>query len=168
MRASWKFVLLFFVMGDCVAADNPPETYALKEAAPRVGTQIKAEILRSPLPFDRTFDDLSTQQLATLRANYSHLAANDEPPYPEGGLARIGTEISRLPRNPAAHGPLVITVRVDEQGVAQSAAIYKSPDDELASAIVAIVMKAKYKPAKCAGVPCPMEFPFIFDVGAER
>jgi hypothetical protein len=168
MRAIWAVLFLFIVTVECVAADNPPETYILKEAAPRVGTQIKAEMLRSRLPFDKTYEELSAQQLATLRDSYSHLAANDEPPYPEGGLARIGTEISRLPHNPAAHGPLVITVRVDDQGVAQSAAIYKSPDDDLASAIVAIVIKAKYKPAKCAGKPCPMEFPFIFDVGADR
>jgi hypothetical protein len=168
MPAIWRFLLLGLAFGDCSAMVSAQAGYVLKESAPRVGTQIKAEILRSPLPFDRTFEELSTEQVATLRANYDHLAANDEPPYPEGGLGRIGTEISRLPRNPMTHGSLVLTVRVDERGVAQSTAIHKSPDDGLAAAVAAIVMQAKYKPATCAGAPCAMDFPFVFDVGAAR
>jgi hypothetical protein len=165
MRPLWPFLLLAIAIGECSATVQAQATYVLKESAPRVGSQIKAEILRSPLPFDKSYEELTAAQIAVLRANYDHLAVDDEPPFPDGGMARIATEISRLAHNPMAHGPLVLTVHVDERGVAQSTAIYKTPDDGFASAIAAIVVEAKYKPAKCAGTPCVMDFPFIFDVG---
>jgi hypothetical protein len=165
MKTLRSSLFLATAFGLFSAALQAQVMYTLKESEPRVGTQIRAEILRSPLPFDKSYEELSPQQLAVLRSNYDKLDESDEPPYPEGGMRSIGNEIARLPRNPVARGPLVITVQVDDKGVAQSTQIYKTPNDELAKSISIILMKAKYKPAKCAGAPCEMDFPIIFEIG---
>lgn len=166
--ANWKCAIFVAAFGCCATAIQAQPTYPLKEAFSRTGTQIQVEILRSPIPFDKSYEELSAEQLGVLRSKYSHLGDNDEPPFPEGGMASIGREIARLPHKVLTQGLVVITVRVDEKGEGQSVSIHKTPDDGLAKSIAAIVTQAKYKPAKCAGTPCAMDFPFIFEVGAQN
>ena len=166
MMANRRCLFVVIAFGACCTALHAQTTYSLRESVPHVGTQITAEILRSPIPFNKSYQELSAEQLAVLRATYDKLGENDEPPFPEGGMAWIGKEIAKLPHRSLAHGTIVITVHVDEKGDGRSAAIYKTPDDALAKAIVSIVTVAKYKPAKCAGTPCAMDFPFIFEIGA--
>jgi hypothetical protein len=162
---NWFHLLLFIALAVGSFAIHAQSAYLLKESEPRVGSRIRMEILRSPIPFDKRYEELTVEQMAVLRSKYNQLGENDEPPFPEGGMWWIGKEISKLPRNPLAHGPLVITVRVDDKGAPQSTAIYKTPDASFARSIATIVMNAKYKPAKCDGKACAMDFPFIFDVG---
>lgn len=163
---NWKCAIFIAAFGCCVTAVHAQTARKPKGAAPPVATQTQAENLRSPIPFDKRYEELSPQQLEVLRSTYDNLGENDEPPFPEGGLAGIVSEIAKLPHKASAPGLVVITVRVDEKGDSQSASVDKTPDDEFAKSIAAIVTAAKYKPAKCAGSPCAMDFSFIFEVGA--
>jgi hypothetical protein len=140
--------------------------YGMKESDPKVGTNVRAEIVRSPIPFDKKFAELTPEQMEVLRSKYNELGANDEPPFPAEGLNQIGREVARLEAAKQFHGPLVMTVKVDEKGDGTSVAVYKSPDDDFAHSVAVVLMKAKYKPAKCAGNPCTMDFPLILDLGA--
>jgi hypothetical protein len=140
--------------------------YGVKESDPKVGTSVRVEIVRSPIPFDKKFDELTPEQMEVLRSKYNELGANDEPPFPADGMHDIGREIARLEAAKQFHGPLVMTVKVDEKGEGKSVAVYKSPDDDFAHSVAVVLMKAKYKPAKCAGNPCTMDFPLIVDLGS--
>ena len=42
--------------------------------------------------------------------------------------------------------------------------LMKAPNIDVAKAISFILVQAKYKPAMCNGAPCPMEFPFRFNL----
>ena len=54
-----------------------------------VGSMIPQEIIRSPLPFDGRYADLTAAQKATLANEYESLPAGDEPPYPQYGLRHL-------------------------------------------------------------------------------
>jgi hypothetical protein len=161
----FRFLVSAALMGFSVAT-LAQTVYAIKESDSRTGSSTLVEILRSPIPFDRKYDELTPEQKEVLRSKYDQLGANDEPPFPEEGMAQIGKEIAKLETARKYRGPLIMTVRVDANGEAQSTAVYKTPDDGFAKAIAIVVMKAHYKPAKCDGKPCAMDFPLIFDLGS--
>lgn len=46
---------------------------------------------------------------------------------------------------------------------AQSVQVYKTPDDRVTKAVAFVLMKADYKPGKCAGNPCAMDYLFEFN-----
>jgi hypothetical protein len=140
--------------------------YGIKESDPKVGTRVRVEIVRSPIPFDKKFDELTPEQMQVLRSKYNELGANDEPPFPVEGMQGIGKEIARLEAAKQFHGPLVMTVKVDEKGDGKTVAVYKSPDDDFAHSVAVVLMMSKYKPAKCSGKPCAMDFPLIIDLGS--
>jgi len=139
--------------------------YTIKEPDPRTGSNTRLDILRSPIPLDRKYDEFTPEQKEVLRSKYDQLGANDEPPFPEDGMAQIGKAIAKLEAAGKFRGPLVMTVRIDADGQAQSTAVYKTPDDDFAKSVATVVMKARYKPAQCDGKPCAMDFPLILDLG---
>ena len=100
------------------------------------------------IPAEKSYDELAPDQKAKFRAQFSNLAATDEPSYQIAGLA------------------LLVTVHVDDQGEAKSAAVYETPDPRVARVVAVVLMKTTYKPARCNGKPCSSEFPFTarFDV----
>ena len=44
-------------------------------------------IMRGALPYDRSYEQLTPEQKAVVRAEYDSVGPNDEPPYPKYGLA---------------------------------------------------------------------------------
>jgi len=143
-------------------------TYGLKETEPRVGTTVRAEVVRSSIPFDKTYEQMTAEEKEVFRSNYDKLGANDEPPFPLQGLTEIGRELVRLESSGQFRGPLIMTVRIDDKGEAQSTAVYKTPNDDFSKSVAIVAMKSKYKPAKCDGKPCAMDFPLIVDLGASQ
>ena len=59
-----------------------------------------------------------------------------------------------------------MTVRIDENDAAQSVQAYRTPDDRVTKAVAFVLMKTDYKPAKCAGNPCAMDYLFEVDFSA--
>lgn len=51
-------------------------------------------------------------------------------------------------------------IRRNSTGKATKVALAKHPNIETAKAVAYVLVRAKYKPAVCAGQPCTMDFPF--------
>ena len=50
-----------------------------------------------------------------------------------------------------------------EHGTAESVQVYKSPNDQVTTAMAYILTNADYKPGKCHGIPCTMNDLFELD-----
>jgi len=152
-----------------VEAPHPAAQTSLPivQARPDTGSRIRREVVKIFIPSEKPYDELTPEQKAKFRAQFSNLADADEPSYPITGLRPLAEEIVRaLADGPVGKGALFMTVHVDEQGEAKSTAVYETPDARVSRAVATVLMKTTYKPAKCNGKPCSSEFPFTarFDV----
>ena len=119
-------------------------------------------VMRGALPYDRSYEQLTPEQKALVRAEYDNVGPNDEPPYPKYGLADVADAVSRMSvRNPI-EGEVILTVRVDESGEAKSVSIYKTPDTRLSNLVALMVTRSKFKPGLCEGRPCTMNYVFRY------
>ncbi len=114
------------------------------------------------LPLGKNYEQLSPEQQAIVRADYEQLPAADEPPYPIGGLAGIRQQLTKAQGKMRSDGPVTLLVTVDASGTAKSVAVYESPDINATRVSTFAVMTAKYKPGKCGGVACRMDYRFDF------
>jgi hypothetical protein len=114
------------------------------------------------LPVAAGYEQLTAEQKAIVRADYENLPAGDEPPYPVGGLAGIRKELSKAQDKMKSDGPVTLLVTVDASGTPKSVAVYESPDINATKVTTFAVMNAKYKPGKCGGVACRMDYRFDF------
>jgi outer membrane biosynthesis protein TonB len=62
---------------------------------------------------------------------------------------------------------LLLAVDVNSSGEATAVSVMSSPDDRLTQYAAGVLMKAKYKPARCNGAPCAMEYPVRFLMKAD-
>lgn len=138
-----------------------PPRYSIKQDTADTGTNIKRNVVeRSAIPLNRRYDELTAEEQALVKSQYEGMPADDEPPFPASGLAPIYRSIGDVQQRLLASGPLTLFVDVDAEGVAQSVSVIVSPDDRTAKAAAAVLMRARYKPARCAGQPCAMAYPF--------
>ncbi|MFA9219522.1 MAG: hypothetical protein ACEQSK_20795 [Sphingomonadaceae bacterium] len=116
----------------------------------------------SQLPPDASYEQLTAAQKAIVRADYDNLPAADEPPYPLAGQAAIRKELAKAQGKMRSDGPVTLLVNVDASGTARTVSVYDSPDINATKVTTFAVMTAKYKPGKCAGQPCRMDYRFDF------
>lgn len=148
-------VPVFIAAGAAQAQD-----FNLREEGPALGTHITRRVVQGPLPFDKSWEQLTAEQQALVKSRYQQqMPAADEPPFPAHGLGPIYKAIVAIDKEIGIKGELSLSVDVDSQGKAVSVSVLKSPDDQLARAVAAVVMMQEYKPAVCAGQPCRMHFP---------
>ena len=120
------------------------------------------------IPAEKRYDELTADQKAKFRAQFSNLADADEPSYPIAGLRPLAEEIvAELANTSIGKGTLFMTVHVDEQGEAKPTAVFDTPDARVSRVVAVVLMKTKYKPARCNGKPCSSEFPFTARFDAE-
>jgi hypothetical protein len=124
--------------------------------------QLDRLIMRGALPYDRSYEQLTPEQKAVVRAEYDSVGPNDEPPYPKYGLADVADAVSRMSVRDPIEGEVILTVRVDERGDAKSVSIYKTPDARLSNLIALMVTRSKFKPGLCEGRPCAMDYVFKY------
>ena len=136
-----------------------PERYQLLEEHPLTGSLIKRELLSSPLPFNKRYDELNSEQKGRLRAEYDHMPDADEPPFPVNGLGALYRKLAAAQDRLQVKGPLLMHVQVDAKGVAQSVSVIESPDSDMTKVAAGVLMLESYKPGLCAGQPCAMAFP---------
>jgi hypothetical protein len=117
---------------------------------------------QNQLPLGQNYEQLSAEQQAIVRADYDNLPAADEPPYPIGGLAEIRKQLAKAQGKMRSDGPVTLLVTVDASGTARSVAVYESPDINATRVTTFAVMNAKYKPGKCGGMACRMDYRFDF------
>ncbi len=119
-------------------------------------------IMRGALPYDRSYEQLTPEQKAMVRAEYDSVGPTDEPPYPKYGLSEVADAVARMPRRESIQGDVVLTVHVDERGDAKSVSIYKTPDAKLSNLVALILTRSKFKPGLCEGRPCAMDYVFKY------
>jgi hypothetical protein len=144
------------------AADERPR-YSLKQDEPNTGTNIKRSVAYgSVIPLDKRYGELSSEQQGYLRSQYESLGENDEPPFPVDGMGPITKAIVAGQGKFLVRGDINVAVDVNSQGEAVSVSVLKSPDAEMTKFVATILMLEKYKPARCNGTPCAMQFPLRF------
>ena len=142
------------------AADaTPPKRYSLKQTEPSGGTHIVRELASSNLPLDKPYGELTPQQQRVVKAQYEELGPDDEPPYPLNGPRGIVRALADGRNRLHVNGKLLLAVDVNSSGEATAVSVMSSPDDRLTQYAAAVLMKEKYKPARCNGAPCAMQYP---------
>jgi hypothetical protein len=126
------------------------------------GADLNRMVMRGALPYDRSYEQLTPEQKAVVRAEYDVVGPNDEPPYPKYGLADVADAVSRMSVRDPIEGEVILTVRVDESGDAKSVSIYKTPDARLSNLVALMVTRSKFKPGLCEGRPCAMDYVFRY------
>lgn len=148
-------------------AAAPPKRYSLKQTEPSSGTHIVREVASSNLPMDKPYAELTPQQQRTVKAQYEEMGPDDEPPYPLNGPRAIVRALAEGRNRLHVNGRLFLAVDVNGSGEATAVSVISSPDERLTQYAAAVLMKAKYKPARCSGEPCAMQYPLRFLMKAD-
>jgi hypothetical protein len=140
---------------------DDPATYSIRETV--TGTMIGESVITAHVPFEKTYAEMNPAQRAILAADYESMPPGDEPPYPALGLSHFTPDLVRYVEATHATGKLVAAVEVDPQGQARSVTVYKTPDAGMAQLVTALMVKESYKPARCGGSPCVMQYVLRLD-----
>src|SRR5882724_4148778 len=107
-------VLLSLGVSACMAAwagdgqkDAMPEApvYTLRDVI--VGSMLPKDIVSSPVPFDKRYEQLTQEQKDALRNDYEALGATDETPFPATGLKHLVTPLMHLAERAFISGKFV-------------------------------------------------------------
>lgn len=144
------------------AADDPqaPKRYSIKQDRPDAGSHILRETVNSDLPPDKPYGELTAEQQRAVKSQYEKMGPDDEPPYPLKGPQGLYKAMVVGQNKRLARGTLSLVVNVDSRGEAESVAVLSSPDPDLTQFAARLLIQAKYKPARCNGAPCAMQYPF--------
>lgn len=146
---------------------------AICEYYPTVGSHVpRAAAHGMRIDLDRRYAELSDADKALLHAQFERMPPGDEPPYPLDGLRPVYQAIlvaqdeMRTLHDKILRADeellLVVDVGADGEPLAVQAVNPRQP--ELARVVGAVLMMTRYKPARCAGQPCRMGFPFTLGV----
>ncbi len=145
-------------------AQQPPKPakYSIKGDHLSHGS-FRSEIATGSLPFKKRYSELTPEEQRRVNAWYESMEEGDEPPFPANGLYPIYKALADATRSMdwPIRGDLVLYVDVDSEGRATSVAVMQTPDEGINRYAAAVVMREKYKPALCKGVPCKMQFPVM-------
>ena len=140
---------------------GPPYTFRGRSYAPTGSRVARRMTWTGPLPFDRTYAELTPGEIAYMRDQYDKIDADEEPPFPVDGLRVIfdAFDLAIDPSTPRFDpGPVVLVAKVDDKGAVDSVAVYKSPHTFVTSALTQALLKTPFKPARKAGTPVAMPF----------
>jgi hypothetical protein len=135
------------------------KTYSLKETF--TGSLIpKEQVTGVMVPADKSWEQLTPDEQQLVKAQYEPMAAGDEPPYPLHGQLAILDAAVKLQTRLGVEGQLTLAATIDPTGRPVSVDILRSPDKEMARQMALVLMLTKYKPARCGGAPCTMQYPW--------
>lgn len=164
MRATTIGMATFLFLAQIPAmAGDAGKEYTIRQTNPSTGSHVRREIVKAgTIPLDKTYAELTDEEKALLKAQYEHMDAADEPPYPLRGLRPLYSALAQAHEqlNLQYKGELLIYVNVDSAGKATSISISKSPNPELSQSVANFMELAKFKPAMCSGKPCAQAFAF--------
>lgn len=149
-------------------APAPDKKYVVKEDLARTGSLFKLDVARNlPVPADRGYEQLSPEQQATVNSWWPALAPGDEPPYPLHGTAEFHKLMSQLVSRTGVQGTISVYVTVSKEGKATGVRAVGLNDPEIRKFIATAAAVVKYKPARCAGQPCEMAYPYRLNLKLE-
>lgn len=148
--------------------EGEPERFGLKADQPVTGSNMLHNLAIGFTPLDATWEALTPAHKAKVRSWYPALDDGDEPPYPLKGTRAFLKGVAGLYRQFTDYrGDALLYVSVGADGVPTSASTYGVSHRELARYLSMLAMMQRFKPALCAGMPCPMIFPLRFSFGRE-
>ncbi|NBV19844.1 MAG: hypothetical protein EBS11_25200 [Janthinobacterium sp.] len=162
MRTTLILLAAMLTCPPLLAYKNPALNY--KEETPATGTHIRRDALRdSWLPLNQTYGELSAEYKARLRAVYSPMAADDEPPFPVRGLGPSIVQLREVHRRIGGGGEMKLILSVDAEGNVGDVSVYSASNERMAYYGAILLSKEKFKPGLCHGVPCAMDFMYRFE-----
>jgi hypothetical protein len=140
---------------------RPSPEFEMKDHVAETGSKFRRTIIKGSLvPINLRYDELAEEHKALLKSKYQSMGPNDEPPFPADGLMPILKELQTAGQALQASGTVEMQVDVDATGRASSVALMRSVDPTLDKYAAGVLMRTKYKPARCDGVPCRQQYPF--------
>jgi len=146
------------------AQDTDP-SHRLMSERPEIGSNMLHQVGKSRINIYKKYEDLSDADKALLRAPYGDMQANDEPPFPLYGLAPVLKKLARMNLRRENEGNVRLLVLIDTNGEAESVRFLQFPTLDTAKAVASILVSTKYKPGRCDGNPCKMDY--LFDLNLE-
>lgn len=110
------------------------------------------------LPLNRSYAELDAADKALLRANYEGMPATDEPPFPAKGLLPVFMAVQTGAGKPAPLGQLTLVADVDSSGKVRHVDSFGKLDAEFARFAAQVLASTPFKPGRCAGAPCNMQY----------
>lgn len=151
------------------AAGDPKPRYALKEDEPRLGSTIRRDQLAgSPVALNLPYERLPQAEQRLVRSWWNDMPQGDEPPFPEGGLQALLDPMRKAQNILGEAGPVYAVALVDAKGDVVRARVLQAPSDKLADFTAKLLAMTRFKPARCGGSACAMEFPLEMDFAPER
>jgi hypothetical protein len=144
---------------DARAAIESAFPHAVREIDPVVGSNIRRIVMRSELPTQLTWAELDPQDRRRLLDRYDRLAPGDEPPFPQRGLFTLLRQMDLMQRTVPVEGELSVVATVDALGKVERVSVLRSPHPGATRLLAINLMDTPFKPARCAGEPCRMDFP---------
>jgi hypothetical protein len=160
----FKKYLVFFASFLIVATSTAAQQTFRIMGDPSVGSKFRPVEAESPIPFDKTYGELTDAQKQIFRANYGVLKETEKPPFPSKGLESIYKPLIKGHNQVARGGTLFLVAMVNEKGKVENVAVYESPADSITELANAVMFSTEFEPAVCDGTPCKMEFPFEFNM----
>jgi len=143
-------------------AETPTPQYQLKEEQTRTGTLlIRDAATKSDIALNRTYDELTAEDKATVHGWYEFIAPGDEPPFPLDGLAPIYKAIDRARNIAPGQGELYLAVTVGADGKAKDVQVLKPSSRDITEFVASVLLLTKFKPGVCSGKKCQMQFPLV-------
>ncbi len=130
----------------------PTKTYRLNFGGVESGSSI--------YPLNKPYRRFSEEEKAALRALYVDMPSTDEPPFPEDGLMHLLSDLGAYASRLKQAENVAIAVTVNDAGEATSVRLLQYRNIETAKAVAYFLVKERYKPGVCNGLPCKMDFPF--------
>jgi hypothetical protein len=122
------------------------------------GSRIPIKLIKSTIPFNKSYSGLSDTDKLTFRSYYEDIPAANTPPFPENGMRQIAADVKDAHSKMRKPGPLFAVASIDKLGKVSKVSVYASPDERMSQLISASLWDTEFQPGKCAGEPCAMEF----------
>jgi len=143
------------------AQDSTDPKYTIKDHEARTGSKFRRDVVRSEgLPLNLPYDKLSESQKNALKSRYEAMGPNDEPPFPETGLMAIMTELNEAQKILQVRGRMVLHAQVNAEGKVTTVAVAEPTGTRMDVYAAGVLMRSKFKPARCDGVACNQDYLF--------
>lgn len=153
-----------FAEGRPVGATAPtyaPVIYRAPDEASKLAAQTRGSaVIAVPFPLDKRFEDMSATEQDAVRSRYPALAPGDEPPFPAKGMKQILDQVRLGQTRVLEEGTMQLVVDVQADGSPAKVTMFGIEKAELITFVGNVFMHQQYKPAKCDGKPCAMQFTY--------
>lgn len=160
-------IALGFAVVPAIAQTVEPK-FSIKDHEARTGSKFRRDVIQSTkIPLNLPYEKFSEAQRSELKSHYESMGADDEPPFPAAGLTAIMSEVHEAQNILQVQGNMRLHATVSASGKVTSVAFLESVDPRFDLYVAGILVRTKFKPAKCAGEPCTQDYEFAWSFTLE-